>query len=718
MPGKPRIIAFYLPQYHPIKENDTWWGKGFTEWYNVGKAKPLFYGHKQPKVPTDLGYYDLRVPEVREEQAKLAQEAGIEGFCYWHYWFGNGRQLLELPLNQVIESGKPDFPFCIGWANEDWEAKVWGTKYKKNKLLIKQEYPGTEDIILHFNIFIRAFKDKRYILVDGKPVFFIYNPEKIPDSKFLIDTWNDLAVQNGLKGIYFIAKANGDILPETKKQKHFNSLLAKGYNSIYTNRVDSSFIYDHNNPLEYLKYFFYHIIHRPHKFNFKSRLKLLVNQNDKQINYFPGIICGWDHTPRSGNRGNVVTHFNSKNFASHIRSILDIIREKPMDKKIIFLKSWNEWGEGNYMEPDLHDGHMKIDTLKNTIAKYTNRKSLNNTGGSCGVKIVLVSLNGDDNSGGVERVVYYLNNILSEQYDVSILKRSVSFGGFDKIIYPFLFSLKLYFIKNVIVISNSWQSFLFPVDFSIHHGTTAGYMLNAGIKSKKSSILAWMEKISAQRAKRVLAVSKNCKYELENLFNIQSDKIIVLNNFVDEHFFYPEKAQIYKKSNVIRILFSGRLEERKGLSRLLTLAKALRHTSGYELHLAINSLENYKLFEGMENVYPHKNLTIPEMRLFYSSGDVLYFPSLYEGFSMATLEAMACGLPVIGTAYAIPEELRKYQFACLFEKDDALLLLNHIKTLYDKFHTQKNEIHSIITRDFGYEQYKIKLLSLIQEMAK
>lgn len=150
--SKPKLIAFYLPQYHPTLDNDKWWGKGFTEWTNVGKAKPLFIGHYQPKVPADLGYYDLRVPEVRELQASLAKEAGIYGFCYYHYWFGNGRKELELPFAEVLKSEKPNFPFCLCWANESWHSKFWNKDGSiEKKILIEQLYPGDDDIINHFN---------------------------------------------------------------------------------------------------------------------------------------------------------------------------------------------------------------------------------------------------------------------------------------------------------------------------------------------------------------------------------------------------------------------------------------------------------------------------------------------------------------------------------------------------------------------------------------
>lgn len=159
---KARVLALYLPQYHPVPENDMWWGKGFTEWSNVTKAKPLFRGHYQPKLPTDLGFYDLRLPEVREEQAKLAKEAGIEGFIYWHYWFGNGKRLLERPFNEVLESGKPDFPFALAWANHTWSTKTWKSaigETAKKGVIMEQTYPGIEDYTEHFYYALKAFKD-------------------------------------------------------------------------------------------------------------------------------------------------------------------------------------------------------------------------------------------------------------------------------------------------------------------------------------------------------------------------------------------------------------------------------------------------------------------------------------------------------------------------------------------------------------------------------
>src|SRR5215471_7891415 len=195
---KARVIAFYLPQYHPIPENDEWWGKGFTEWTNTAKAKPMFRGHYQPHVPADLGFYDLRVPETREAQAAMARRSGIEGFCYYHYWFA-GRRILERPFNEVLHSGVPDFPFCLCWANQTWSGIWHGAP---NRVLIEQTYPGRVDHEAHFRTLLPVFADPRYIRVDDKPIFLIHRPAELPDTAATLALWRDMAADAGLGGLH------------------------------------------------------------------------------------------------------------------------------------------------------------------------------------------------------------------------------------------------------------------------------------------------------------------------------------------------------------------------------------------------------------------------------------------------------------------------------------------------------------------------------------
>ena len=231
-----RVIAYYLPQYHPVPENDKFWGKGFTEWTNVAKAKPLFKGHYQPQIPADLGFYDLRLPEVREEQAKLAKEAGIEGFCYWHYWFGKGKKVLDMPFNEVLRLGKPDFPFCLGWANHSWTTKTWekGKSFTTETMIFEQLYPGDEDYIAHFYDVLPAFKDKRYITVEEKPLFVIFDPAAFKDATHFMKLWNKLAKENGLKGIYFVGRC--DALPSMNKNnlKQIDNLTKPRYDEMFS----------------------------------------------------------------------------------------------------------------------------------------------------------------------------------------------------------------------------------------------------------------------------------------------------------------------------------------------------------------------------------------------------------------------------------------------------------------------------------------------------
>ena len=197
---KTKTIALYLPQYHPTEENNQWWGKGFTEWNNVVKGKKIVKGQYQPHIPADLGFYDLRLPEIRKQQAEMAIAHGIYGFCYYHYWF-HGKRMLEQPINEVLKSGEPDFPFCFCWANETW-SRNWDGLEKK--ILIKQEY-STEDHVQHIEYLCTSvFNDKRYIKVNGKPVFIIYRPSSIPDIKAVTDLWRKEVKKYGFDDLYFL----------------------------------------------------------------------------------------------------------------------------------------------------------------------------------------------------------------------------------------------------------------------------------------------------------------------------------------------------------------------------------------------------------------------------------------------------------------------------------------------------------------------------------
>lgn len=364
MKKKARVIAFYLPQFHPIPENDEWWGKGFTEWTNVGKARPFFKGHYQPKVPADLGYYDLRLPEARMAQAKMAKESGIEGFMYWHYWFGNGKQLLERPFNEVLDSGKPDFPFCLGWANHSWYAKNWNAiDSKKDKLLIEQLYPGEDDIKNHFFSVLKAFKDSRYITIEGKPVFMIYAPELIPDINKFVLLWSNLAIQNGLKGIYFIGQA--------KFNSDCDKIVSFGLDGVCRVGIFDAAVKIKGNLIKKILFKIKNLdknMQSINKFDYSDIIDVIsAPEIDKADNVYPTIVPNFDHTPRSGENGLVYINSTPSLFRKLLKKTINIIENKEYDKKIIFLRSWNEWAEGNYVEPDLKFGTAYLDVLKDEI---------------------------------------------------------------------------------------------------------------------------------------------------------------------------------------------------------------------------------------------------------------------------------------------------------------------------------------------------------------
>ncbi len=371
MNKKARVIAFYLPQYHPTPENDKYWGKGFTEWTNVTKAKPLFRGHYQPKLPADLGFYDLRLPIIREQQAELAKQAGIEGFMYWHYWFGNGLMTLQDIFEEVLASGKPDFPFCLGWANHEWSNKTWtkGNSFQKDAIIFDMQYPGEKDWIAHFNYCLPAFKDKRYIKVDGKPLFYLWQAFRMPDLKDFITSWQNLSREAGLPGIHFVALWWSD--------KDFNQSSVDYYTNFGIEAINTAFLtYAEDRALgSKIKKKIRGVLNRLtggrlwtlKRFDYERICSFLSQDIDENEFVYPTILAGYDRTARSGASATIYENYTPQTFSKHIKQVLDRVKEKPYERRIVFLKSWNEWAEGNYVEPDLKYGHGYLKVLKENL---------------------------------------------------------------------------------------------------------------------------------------------------------------------------------------------------------------------------------------------------------------------------------------------------------------------------------------------------------------
>lgn len=358
MNQKAIILAHYLPQFHPVPENDRWWGKGFTEWTNCVKAKPLFPGHVQPNLPADLGFYDLRIPEVRELQAKLAKSHGITGFAYWHYWFGDKKQILERPFNEVLQTGEPDFPFCLAWANETWTGIWHGLK---EEILIEQTYPGESDYIIHFKELLPAFRDKRYIKIGNKPLFIVYLPQFLPDATSFTKLWNTLAIQNGFSGIFFIGiyTMDWDHKLEGFDEKSVHPLHQ--YMAMFENDHERK---QKNDDLNYI------LQRLPTTYCYTDLIK---NYNFSWLgnyDFVPTLLPNWDNTPRSGRNGYVIHGSTPDLFQEHFKSVLQFILNQENNKNnIILLKSWNEWAEGNYLEPDTRWGIGYLRAIRNALSK-------------------------------------------------------------------------------------------------------------------------------------------------------------------------------------------------------------------------------------------------------------------------------------------------------------------------------------------------------------
>ena len=357
--GDIRSIAFYLPQFHPIPENDEWWGEGFTDWANVAAAKPLFPGHPQPDLPGELGYYDLRDARVREVQADLATRYGIDAFCYYHYWFA-GRRLLDQPFDAVLASGKPDLPFCLCWANEPW-SRMWDGG--RHDILIDQEYPPDDDR-RHIDWLIDAFRDDRYVRVDGKPLFLVYRAGMLPDAPATTRLWRERAAQAGLPGL-FLCRVESHFERDDPRPLGFDAAVE--FQPAFGAGLSARQRFPPRRVLARLK-----LAPRTSSYvavEYADLVRKMLGRAQPDFLRFPCVTPGWDNSPRRPEGDAfLLTGSTPERFAGWVAEVARRLRTAPPERRLLFVNAWNEWGEGCHLEPSERWGVAYLEAFAKAMA--------------------------------------------------------------------------------------------------------------------------------------------------------------------------------------------------------------------------------------------------------------------------------------------------------------------------------------------------------------
>lgn len=395
---KIKMVAFYLPQFHAIPENNKWWGEGFTEWTHVKKAKPLFPGHNQPRVPLNNYYYDLSRPTDIEWQVDLAKSYGIYGFCHYHYWF-DGKQLLETPTNLFLSSKHLDLKFCLAWANESWTRRWDGQD--NQALQLQTHEPSKESWGKHFDYLIHAWIDERSIKINDKPVFIIYRPHKIQQIGNMFDYWQTRALKYGLDGIHFLAMkqfafpdlnwlddVDGIVHFQPFDAMHILSMLAakdtpfaKEYNFYrkvvrFLKRKSALIPKPSQELIKKIRFFLRNNYGKPRIFDYDQVWKqIIVNTKTLEEGNCPGAFIDWDNTARYGRRADIFSGSSPVRFEYWLTQLMYTIKENSKCEPIVFINAWNEWSEGTYLEPDEKNNYAYLTAIKKSL-ETTSRKAI------------------------------------------------------------------------------------------------------------------------------------------------------------------------------------------------------------------------------------------------------------------------------------------------------------------------------------------------------
>lgn len=360
-----KLIAFHLPQFYICKENNEWWGEGFTEWTNTKKAKKLYKNHNQPKEPLNNNYYDLSVLQNNLQQMQLAKKYGVYGFCYYHYWF-KGKLLLNKPIELVRDFTEEKLPYCLCWANESWTRTWEGRK----TILLKQEYGDIDDWEEHFQYLLSFFNDPFYIKQNGSPILVLYRAKNIPECDRMIEYLDVRCKKEGFKGIYIVEELNcfqnSPVCQNSRAILEFEPLYAMTFGSSKKDQIQYA-----------IMSFLFNLVNRTHNqiYSYDKLWKNILSRSCLPINgkiRYLGAFVDWDNTARKGKYGRIVLGSSSKKFSAYMKQQYQ--RSYSIGSDYIFINAWNEWGEGAYLEPDKRNGFLYLDAVKNIFAKDISEK--------------------------------------------------------------------------------------------------------------------------------------------------------------------------------------------------------------------------------------------------------------------------------------------------------------------------------------------------------
>ena len=713
-----RTIAFYLPQFHPIKENDENWGKGFTEWTNVSKAIPQFYGHYQPKLPGELGFYDLRLKEVRHRQIELAKNYGIDGFCFHFYWF-NGQRVLEKPLNDFIADKTHDFPFCINWANENWTRRWDGLE---SNILLEQKYCDDDDIEFIKTVSV-LFQDSRYIRVDGKPLLMIYRVSLFPDIQATVQRWRAYCRENGIGEIYLVL---------THSFEHTNPEEI-GFDAAVEFSPNTFSV-----PVQNNKQKFYNPNYNGMTFDYNDAVEYNLSLKKPEYKKFKTVFPSWDNEARKPGRGTSFINSTPKKYEKWLRKIYKYTKEHFSEKEqLVFINAWNEWAEGAYLEPDRKFGYAYLEATYESKNSYENEKE----------QIVVVSH--DAYLHGAQYLALNIAKELSDkhEYEVTILLNG---GGpliseFEKIGEVY----KLFEIDNKSKQKLYKKLFDRGVRYAIANTSTVGEIVrdlkNANISSislvheMKNVILQYnlqkSLKLIAENAEKILFPSTVVEEDFKEFASLNPEKSLILPQGLFRINKYKNKKENARKrlreelsvsEDAFIVLNIAYGDQRKGIDIFVQTGLEVL-SKGYKIHFVWGGHYDKTMFAKVQEILEHTKYKtffhftgfLEEIDYFYAGSDIFFLSSREDPFPSVVMDAMNVGLPVIGFKGAggfgellsneqgiLVEYLNEHQAA------DVIVDLYEDKNYYQKI---SEKAKGRIEQDYDFSKYVQRLIDFTKK---